>query len=209
MWKWIVVLSVAFTSTACAETKVLAIAGSARKDSVNKKLVNEAANIARQMGANVTVIDLKDYPMPFYDADLESTEGMPSTAKRLRQLMIENQVVIIASPEYNGSLSGLLKNTIDWASRSEKGQPSREAFQDKKFVIISASPGPGGGARGLAHLRTIIENVGGTVIPSQVIVPGAYEAFDEQGKLKDPKYKTQLEQALNQVVEKNAVPVAK
>lgn len=194
MWKWMMILCVSISAHVSAEVKVLAFAGSTREDSVNKKLVLEAASYARQMGAKVTVIDLKDYSMPLYDEDLEAKQGMPAKAKQVRDLMINNQVILIASPEYNGSLSATLKNVIDWASRSEDKRPSRQAFQGKKFVIMSASPGSGGGARGLAHLRTIIENIGGTVVPQQVTLPDAYNAFDEQGHLKNPKTKADLQQ---------------
>lgn len=202
MFKWIAMLAMVLTTALHAEVKVLALAGSTQKGSVNKKLVLEAAEMARQAGAEVTVINLEDYTSPFYDADLEKNEKMPANAKKLRDLMIQNQVVLIASPEYNGSLSAVLKNAIDWASRSEAGAPSREAFTGKKFVIMSASPGPGGGARGLSHLRSIIENVGGNVLQPQVTVPDAYNAFDESGHLKDAKIKTQLQEVINQVIGK-------
>ncbi len=201
MWKVLLTMGLMAVAPLAAEVKVLAFSGSTREDSVNKALIKDAAEIARQMGANVKVIDLRDYPMPFYDADVEK-RGMPENAKRLRKLMVESQAVIIASPEYNGSLSAVLKNAIDWTSRSEDGQPSREAFQGKKFAIMSASPGPGGGSRGLEHLRTIIGNVGGTVISQQVLVPHSYTAFDNQGRLKDPALQQQLQQEIQQLLSK-------
>lgn len=200
MWKWIMILCVVTTAALSAEIKVLAFAGSTREDSVNKKLVSEAANLARQMGANVTLIDLKDYPLPFYNADLETKEGMPLKARQFRQLMIQCDVILIASPEYNGSLSATLKNAIDWASRSEDGGGSREAFQGKKFAIMSASPGASGGTRGLAHLRAILENIGGTVIAQQVVVPDAYNAFDEQGHLKNGNVRKELQQLVQAAI---------
>ena len=169
-----------------ANPNVLVFSGSTRTESVNKKLAQEAATVARELGARVSVIDLKDYPIPFYDGDLEANEGMPENAKKLRNLMINSQAIIIVSPEYNGTLSAVLKNTIDWASRSEEGGSSRAAFAGKKFAIMSASPGKGGGARGLTHLRTIIENIGGKVVGKQVALPNAYEpkAF-ENSSLKE------------------------
>lgn len=200
MWKWMIILCVVFSANLSAEKKVLAFPGSTRDDSANKKLVVEAAKIARQMQTNVTVIDLKEYPIPFYDEDLEIREGMPTKAKQFRQLMIQSDVILIASPEYNGSLSAVLKNAIDWASRGESGGSSREAFKGKTFVIMSASPGAGGGARGLVHLRTIIENIGGTVLSQQVVVPDAYNAFDDQGHLKDEKVKKEIEQLLRAAI---------
>lgn len=200
MWKWIIVLCVAFSATLSAETKVLAFAGSTRVDSVNKKLIVEAANLARQMGANVTVIDLKDYPIPFYDEDLEAREGMPSMARQFRKMMIQSDVILIASPEYNASLSAVLKNAIDWASRGETGGGSREAFKGKIFAIMAASPGSSWGARGLVHLRTILEDIGGSVIPLQVVVPSAYNTFDEKGRLKSEKTKMEIQKLLQSAI---------
>jgi NAD(P)H-dependent FMN reductase len=200
MWKWIIILCMGFSTLLHAEPKILAFAGSTREDSANKKLVLEAANLARQQGAFVTVIDLKNFPIAFYDADLESKEGMPSKARQLRQLMIDSDVILIASPEYNGSLSASLKNTIDWASRGEAGGSSREAFAGKIFGLMSASPGQGGGARGLVHLRNIIENIGGTVLPQQVVVPNSYNAFDSQGHLKDEKIKMEINQLIQAAI---------
>lgn len=196
----LLLVCLAFFAPAMAETKVLAFAGSTRQDSSNKKLVKEAAAIAMQMGASVKVIDLKDYPMPLYDADLEASQKMPENAKRLRQLMISCDAVIIASPEYNGSISAVLKNALDWASRNENGQSSRDAFKGKKFALVSASPGGGGGARALVHLRAIIENVGGEVIPLQVSVPNAYTAFDANGSLQNPALKKELQQEMRQLL---------
>jgi chromate reductase, NAD(P)H dehydrogenase (quinone) len=195
MWKSFVLLllCISFSTTLSAQTKVLAFAGSSRSDSVNKKLVIEAAKIACEKGADVKYIDLKDWPIPLYDGDLEAKSGMPENAKSIRRMMIASDVILIASPEYNGSVSALLKNVLDWASRSEEKGSSRDAFKGKTFVIMSASPGAGGGSRGLVHLRTIIENIGGTVIPQQVVIPGAYQAFDEQGKLKEQKLQTEVQ----------------
>ncbi|CCB86824.1 NADPH:quinone oxidoreductase [Parachlamydia acanthamoebae UV-7] len=201
MWKLVLALSLFTSSMLSAETKVLAFSGSTRTDSINKKLVTEAGNLAKQLGATVTFIDLKDYPMPFYDGDIEKEQGMPNDAKRLRQLLIQNQVIFIASPEYNGSLSAVLKNALDWASRSEDGGSSRDAFKGKKFVLMSASPGQGGGTRGLAHLRSIIEGIGGTVISQQFVVPNAFEAFDSQGKLKNPQAGSELKQIVQQAIQ--------
>jgi chromate reductase len=168
-----------FTIPLIAKTNVLVFAGSSRAGSYNQKLAQEAAEIARKQGNHVKIIDLKDFPMPFYDADLEA-KGMPQNAKRFRDLMIESDVIVIASPEYNGSIPAVLKNALDWASRAEEGGPSRSAFKDKKFALLSASPGPNGGARALSHLRSVIENVGGEVLKTEVTVPNAYSAFTEE-----------------------------
>lgn len=194
MWKWFLLSAVVFSASAQAETKVLALSGSSREDSVNKKLVTEAAAFAKQAGAKVTIVDLKDYAMPFYDGDLEANEGMPAKAKEFRQLFLDSDVILIASPEYNGSLTAVLKNAIDWASRDGQGGGSRDAFKNKKFVLMSASPGSTGGSRGLEHLRAILGNLQGNVVVEQITVPDAYSAFDEQGHLKNTKLADQLKQ---------------
>jgi chromate reductase len=134
MWKWLLFAYMSLAGTAVAETKVLAFSGSSRAISINKMLLAEASSLARQMGASVTVIDLKEYPMALYEGDLEVAKGMPSHAKKLRQLMIQSQVILIASPEHNGSIPALLKNALDWASRSEEGGPAREAFKGKNLA---------------------------------------------------------------------------
>lgn len=167
-----------------SETKVLVFAGSTRAESYNRQLAQEAVQVARGMGAKVTMIDLKDYPMPFYDADLEAKEGMPKNAKRLRALMVESDAILIASPEYNASIPAVLKNALDWASRDEAGGSSRSAFKGKKFGIMSASPGKLGGSRGLVHLRAVIQDVGGEVVEKQVSVPSAYQVAMGNGALK-------------------------
>jgi NAD(P)H-dependent FMN reductase len=183
-----------------AETKVLAFAGSTRKDSYNKILLKDAVDMARQMGAVVTVIDLKDYPMPFYDADIESSKGMPKNAKLFRQLMIDNDAFIIASPEYNASFSAVLKNALDWASRGENGGASRQAFKGKKFAIMSASPGPSGGARGLKHLRAVIEDIGGIVVEEEVTIPQAHNYFSKKKIEENSRLKLEIEELLEPAV---------
>ncbi len=208
MSKWIMVIFVAvMTSNAIlyAETNVLAFSGSVRDESTNTKLVQEASRIARDMGARVKVINLKDYPMPFYNEDLEREEGMPKNAQELRQLMIQSQVIFIASPEYNASVTAILKNALDWASRSEQGGSSRDAFKGKIFALMSTSPGKGGGARGLGHLRTIVEAVGGTVPLAGVSVPNAYMAFAEDGSLKDAKLETQLKELVQETLKESGM----
>lgn len=171
-------LFLAFTSTLLAQMNVLIFSGSTRKDSYNQALAKEAAAEAKLMGANVTMIDLKNYSMPFYDADLEK-KGLPRSAKKFRDLMVASDAIVIATPEYNGSIPGLLKNALDWASRSESAEASRSAFKGKRFALLSASPGRLGGARALVHLKALIEEVGGKVINKQVAVPGAHSALED------------------------------
>ena len=202
MLKWMMMFGLlAIAGPLSAETKVLAFAGSTRKDSCNKKLINNAAEIARNMGAEVKVIDLKDYPIPLYDADDEKSKGMPENAKRLRKLMLESNRIIVSTPEYNGSLPAVLKNAIDWASRSEDGKPSREAFLGNKFAILSCSPGGGGGALALNHLRAVIKNIGGDVIALQVAVPNCYSIFNAQGILENDEIKKQIKEEMQQLLQ--------
>jgi NAD(P)H-dependent FMN reductase len=170
-----------------AKPKILAFAGSTRIDSFNKKLVKVAAAGAMENGADVTVIDLRDFAMPLYDADLEQKEGLPSNARKLKDLMLSHQGFLISSPEYNSSISGVLKNTIDWTSRQSEGEEPLACFKGKVAGIMSASPGGLGGLRGLVHVRAILENINVLVIPEQVAIAKAHEAFNSDGTLKDKK----------------------
>jgi chromate reductase len=168
------------------QPRIAAFAGSARKDSFNKKLIRLAAEAAEKAGASVTLIDLRDYPMPLYEGDWEVENGIPETATRLRRLLIDQNGLLIASPEYNSSISPLLKNTIDWLTRGGKTmQEAWAPFQDKVIGLYSASPGGLGGQRGLVHVRSILSNIGAMVLPDQVGIPNAFEAFDGAGRLKD------------------------
>jgi chromate reductase len=165
--------------------KVLAFAGSTRTNSYNKVLVKIAAAGARAAGAEVTYLDLRDFPMPLYDEDLEAAEGIPESALRFKELMVSHQGLLIASPEYNSSMSAVLKNAIDWASRPLPGEPPLAAFSDKVAAIMSASPGALGGLRGLVHVRSILSNIRVLVIPDQIAIVKAHEAFNSDGSLKD------------------------
>lgn len=173
--------------------KILAFAGSTRIDSYNKKLVKIAAAGAKAAGAEVTYIDLRDLPLPLYDEDLEAQEGLPANARTFKDLMISHQGLLIASPEYNSSLTAVLKNAIDWASRPAPNEAPLAAFAGKVASIMSASPGALGGLRGLVHLRSILGNIKVLVLPDQVAVPKAYEAFNADGTLKDPKQQESIE----------------
>ncbi|MGI0008244.1 MAG: NADPH-dependent FMN reductase, partial [Nitrosopumilaceae archaeon] len=156
------------------QPKILAFAGSTRTDSFNKKLIKIATNGARDAGAEVTVIDLHDFPMPVYDGDLEQRDGLPATARKLKDLMLSHQGFLISSPEYNSSISGVLKNTIDWTSRQSQGEIPLACFKNKVAGLMSASPGGLGGLRGLVHVRAILENIGVLVIPEQIAVAKAH-----------------------------------
>ena len=167
---------------------VLAFSGSSREASVNKKLVRAAAQAVRGAGAEVDVIDLRDYPMPLYDGDEEQSEGPPANAARLRSLCAEHDALLLGCPEYNGLITPLLKNTIDWISRPDaEGKPGTLALRGKIAALTAASPGGLGGLRGLTHVRTLLSNIGMFVLPDQMALPAAHKAFDDAGQLSDPK----------------------
>lgn len=167
--------------------RVLALAGSTRSGSYNKKLIRIAAAAAQAAGAEVTLIDLRDLPMPLMDEDLEEREGIPEHARKLKALMKSHHGLLLACPEYNSSISGVLKNAIDWASRPMDGEKPLECFAGKVAALLSASPGALGGLRGLVTVRSILGNLQVLVLPDQVAVSKAHEAFAEDGSLRDPK----------------------
>jgi len=173
--------------------KILAFAGSTRKDSFNKKLVKIAAEGARATGAQVTYLDLRDIPMPLYDGDLETEQGIPENAKKFKAMLLAHDGLLISAPEYNSSISGVLKNAIDWASRPVPGESPLACFAGKVVALMSASPGALGGLRGLIIVRSLLSNINVIVLPGQVAVPKAHEAFDTDGKLKDPKQQAGIE----------------
>ncbi len=168
--------------------KLLFFAGSARKDSTNKKLAHLASRLADEKGADVTYIDLADFEMPLYHGDLEEEKGLPENAKRLKQLFIDHDGFFIASPEYNSSFSPLLKNSLDWISRvHEENEASLIAYSGKVAAIAGTSPGALGGLRGLVALRMLLGNIGVTVIPNQVAIGSGFQAFDDKGNLSDER----------------------
>lgn len=182
--------------------RILAFAGSLRKDSFNKKLVRVAAEMARQAGAEVTLIDLADYPMPIYDGDIEASSGLPDNARKLKELFNSHQGLLISTPEYNSSLSAVLKNAIDWVSR--KGDPSEGSLRDftgKVAGLVAASTGALGGLRCLVHLRAILGNIGVVVIPEQFALAKADGAFDADGKLKEESARKSTEKVARRLVE--------
>jgi len=181
--------------------RILAFAGSTRMDSYNKKLARIAVKAAEECGAEVTLVDLKELPMPLFDEDLEREAGMPESAAKLKALMVEHDGFLIASPEYNSSITAVLKNAIDWVSRPVPNEPSLLAFKGKTAVLMSASPGNLGGLRGLVHLRAILGNIGMIVLPDQIAVPKAYEAFDNDGTLKDAKQQASVQDLGKKLVE--------
>ena len=168
--------------------KILAFAGSTRTESFNKKLIKIAANGARNAGAEVTLIDLRDFPLPLFDGDLEDGQGLPDNAKKLKRLFLANDGLLLSCPEYNSGITGVLKNTIDWVSRSETDEePPLCCYAGKVTALMSASPGALGGLRGLVQVRSILGNIKVLVLPDQITVSKAHEAFNPDGSLKDAK----------------------
>jgi len=185
-----------------ATAKLLIFAGSARTLSFNKKLARIAADAVHRSGAEVTYLDLRDYALPIYDGDLESAEGLPVTALVLRRLFREHDGFVIASPEYNASLSPLLKNTIDWVSRRAEDGDYKDFFQNKSAALLATSPGASGGARGLPALRQVLAHLGVQVLEHQVSIPRQTEAFAEDGSLTNFAQRAEVD-ALVQLLLKN------
>lgn len=188
-------------------TRLLFFAGSARAGSHNKRLADLAHRIALANGVEGVFVDLKDYPMPIYHGDVEAEQGPPEEARKFKALLGEYQGVFIASPEYNASIAPLLKNTLDWVTRVRaKGETGLEVFRSRVFAISGASPGYYGGMRSLLQLREILAvGLGATVIPQQIALPRAHEAFDADGRLKDDRQ----QELLKSVVEALAVAARK
>ena len=168
---------------------ILAFAGSLRKDSFNKRLIAIAVAGATNAGAAVTLIDLRDYSLPIYDADVEEESGIPANGEALKQLFRANDGLLLSCPEYNSSITAVFKNTIDWVSRPSPG----ETIGNKIVTLMSASPGALGGLRGLVHVRSIFGNLNAIVLPGQLTIPRAHEAFTETGQLKDSRQQANAE----------------
>ena len=173
--------------------RILAFAGSTRTDSYNKRLVKIAAAGARTAGVEVTLIDLRDFPLPIFDGDLEARDGLPANGRKLKDLFLAHHGLLISAPEYNSSITAVLKNTIDWVSRPVRGEAPLACFDGKAACLMSASPGALGGLRGLVHVRAILGNIKVLVLPDQIAISKANEAFNPDGSLKDPKQQAAVE----------------
>ncbi|MBN7136683.1 hypothetical protein A7A76_18190 [Lysobacter enzymogenes] len=170
-----------------AAPRLLAFAGSLRSGSYNRRLIPVLAEGARAAGAQVSLIELRDYSLPVYDGDIEA-EGMPENARRLQELMAQHDGLLISTPEYNGSMPALVKNTLDWISRPlPDGRSGTALFADKVAGIVSASPGPLGGLRSLLVLRDALAKLGLIVVPQQVAVGQAGDKLHEYGELGDER----------------------
>jgi chromate reductase, NAD(P)H dehydrogenase (quinone) len=163
--------------------RILAFSGSARRDSVNRKLLAQVVDAARAAGGDVTLLDLNEFVLPLYHGDLEDADGMPANAVRLVKLITEHAALLIASPEYNSQMTPLLKNTIDWCTRGDDNP-----FIGKVAAVVSASPGMFGAIRSMTLSRALLTHLGCHVIPAQCVLPQADKAFDEQGKLREARH---------------------
>jgi len=182
---------------------ILVIPGSLRSGSHNARLAALATKEFALADAEVTRISLADYPLPIYDADVAARSGPPPNAVRLKQLVSAHTGVFIASPEYNASITPLLKNTIDWISVvRERDEPQLAAYQNRVFALGAASPGRSGGMQSLIALRQVLA-VGcrALVIPEQVTVPYAEQAFDAMDELKDTRAATQLKLVVRRLID--------
>ena len=166
-------------------TKLLVLSGSIRAESFNLKLATRLASIAQQEAAEVTLVNLADFELPIYNGDTEAADGLPAAAKRLKTLLKGNTGLIVACPEYNGFMTPLLINAIDWCTRSEDASVDLSGFTDKTLLVTSASPGPGGGGRASTHLKTMLSAIGSIVFPQSLAVSTAHKAFDDQGEFSD------------------------
>lgn len=186
-----------------APLPVLVFAGSTRANSLNRRLARVAADMARAAGAQVTLLDLADHELPLYNADLEA-RGTPDAARRLKQVFHSHPAWLVCSPEYNGSYTGLLKNTIDWVSSPIKGDPEwssgTKPFAGKVVGLLSASPGALGGLRSLSHLTPLLMNLQCWVAPKQFALGRAAEAFDDQGRLVSATAQASVQGVVEQVL---------
>jgi NAD(P)H-dependent FMN reductase len=190
------------TTATMAPPKILVIPGSLRTGSYNVMLAALAIKELALADLEVTRLSLEDYPLPIYDADAES-RGTPPAALKLKQMIGAHHGVLIVAPEYNASVAPLVKNAVDWVSRvRERNEGTNAAFKGRVFALASASPNPFGGARGLMTLRHVLElGCGALVLPEQVSVPHADQAFDEGGNLAAPAAANSLRAMLDRLVE--------
>ena len=167
--------------------KILAFAGSVRAESFNRRLLPAAIAGAREAGAEVSHIELKDFPLPLFDQDAEARDGHPANVRKLKELFKGHAGLLLACPEYNGSITPLLKNTLDWVSRQDGAESGTVPYKNKVVGLISASDGRWGGIRGLSQVRHTLTILGCVVLPEQYCLSAATKAFDAQGRITDEK----------------------
>ncbi len=180
--------------------KLLLISGSARRESLNGKLAAAASKLAAAQGVETDLVSPDDLRLPLYDGDLEESEGLPAAVVALKSRFIAADAILFACPEYNSSITPLLKNLIDWVSRAgSSDEAPLAAYKGKVAGLVSASPGALGGMRGLVTVRSILGNIGVLVVPTQFALGKAHEAFDDEGNLTDDRAKKSLESVVSEV----------
>ncbi|HUN97003.1 MAG TPA: NAD(P)H-dependent oxidoreductase [Bradyrhizobium sp.] len=185
-----------------AALKILVIPGSLRTGSHNAKLAAVIAHEIAQSGAEVTRISLGDFPLPIYDGDLQAKSGVPKNAVNLKRMMAAHHGVVVVTPEYNSSVPALVKNTIDWVTRVQDLHEVRgQVFRERPFAIAAASESRLGGARALAALRLILSACQATVIPSQLALSFATDAYDDMERLKHAADAEALKALVRQLIE--------
>lgn len=174
--------------------KILAFAGSLRKHSFNRRVLRAAIEGAEAAGAEVTLVDLRDYPMPVYNQDDQDAFGFDANALKFQHLIFEHEGLLIASPEHNGSFPAALKNVIEWASRRNDSFEGGRVFLGRVAAMMSAAPNAFGGVRSLAHLRGVLTSVGVYVLPTEIAVPFVGDKFDGDGEeMTDERVRRSLE----------------
>jgi NAD(P)H-dependent FMN reductase len=164
-------------SSANPAPKILAFAGSARIGSLTGKLLAYTVDVVRSLGGEVSLIDLRSFELPLYDGDLERDHGLPPGAIRLRAIFKTHQSLLLGVTEYNGGVSSLLKNAIDWVSRPHGGEPNLAAIRGKLVAMVSCSSGMLGGSRAQAHLRQSFQVMGCLLVPETATLPYADTGF--------------------------------
>ncbi len=159
-------------------SRIIVFAGSARRDSVNKHVARVAARLLDERGADARFLDLADYEMPLYHGEIEADHGVPDAGHALAAEFAPATGLLIASPEYNGAMTALLKNTVDWVTRID-----RAILRDKYFGLMSATPGPRGGTRGLTLVRQWLESMRLPVTPEDLSIPNIHEVLDSSGEI--------------------------
>ena len=183
--------------------RILIVPGSARSQALSKRLAHAGLAAIGRAGGAGTLIDLAQFEMPLYHAELEARDGLPEAARRLQALIAGHDALLVASPEYNGSMTPLLVNALDWCSRVDRLNSSGSGlgiFADKPAGLLGSSPGPLGGLRALFHLRDLLAYLGMIVIPQQLAVPRANQAFDADGNLIDETQRARLDAVASALV---------
>ena len=181
--------------------RILAFSGSTRRESFNGRLIRFAASRFEAAGADVTRLDLGDYPLPIFNQDDEAEQGSPAGLAALKDLFEAHDGIAIACPEYNSSITPLLKNTLDWLSRKHGDEASMRAYRGKTAALFSASGGRLGGMRGLVHVRAILNNLGVLVLPDQLAVAAAHQAFDDRGELVDESQRNSVDRIAEKFID--------